>query len=127
MKSVADDVKDMLVTAGYVHKTNLFVAAQPPTPINCITVFDSGGASPSNTLDGSVTYNDTFQVIVRNADYVTGWGIAYNIMQVLHNRYNETINTSRYVLIQLRGGVGVFQNTDSLDFSINFEAKRESI
>lgn len=127
MNTVTEDIKDILELSGYEHKKDLFIAAAPPTPVNCVTLYDTGGASPAGTLDGVVIYNDTFQVIVRNSDYVTGWGIAYDIMTLLHNKHNETINQTKYILIMLRSGVGVFAEQNYIEFSMNFDVKRQAI
>lgn len=128
MNTVARDIKDYLeLNSTLKHKTDLFIAGAPPAPVNCVTLYDTGGAAPSGTLDGVVIYNDTLQVIVRNADYLNGWGVAYEIMGILHNKHNFKINKTKYILITLRGGVGVFADQSYVEFSINFEVKRQFI
>jgi hypothetical protein len=138
MKSPAENIKDLLVAADatkYKFAVNLFVSSEPTTPVDCITVYDTGGITPAETLDGIVTYNDTVQVLVRNKSYQTGWDIAMAIVRILLNVTNVTLNTDTRVLIILpRAGISNVPTTGDVTkvgqyqyFSTNFIIRRQQL
>ena len=131
MNSLADDIKDLLVAEfSYVFGTDLFISLQPKTPVDCVTLYDTGGSAPDGTIDGDDVYDrDTLQIIVRNKTYATAITNAYAIRKYLHNKVNFTQGSTNYVRISAMGGVGDISSggitKDSSEFSLNFEATRE--
>jgi len=135
MNSLADDIKDLLVAEfSYVFGTDLFISLQPKTPVDCVTLYDTGGSAPDGTIDGDDVYDrDTLQIIVRNKTYATAITNAYAIRKYLHNKVNFTQGGTNYVRISAMGGVGDISSgsnvsgtaKDSSEFSLNFEAMRE--
>jgi hypothetical protein len=125
MNSVSEDIKDILT--GYTFKTNLFISAQPPTPVNCVTLYDTGGTSPRGTFDKQTIYRDNLQVLVRDVSYLAGWDIAKDIADQLHNITGETKNGTKYILIELRSGIETFVQDDYTEFSVNFQITRQII
>lgn len=126
MNPFSVDVKDMLdgdsnleLTFG----TDLFVGTDPTEPDNVVGIFDTSGWAP----DVKHNYeNPTVQVLVRNRSYVTGWTVAHDIMQFLHNKHEETWNGTRYLAIFAQSDV-LFIGRDEHDrfmFSVNFRCTR---
>ena len=138
MKSPAENIKDLLVAAdatNYKFGTNLFISAMPDIPANCITVYDTGGMPPVETLDEKITYNDSVQVLVRNKSYQAGWDISMAIMRILISVGNVTLNTDTRVLIVFpRTGINNLPTTGDVAkvgqyqfFSTNFIIRRHQL
>jgi len=132
MNSLSDDIKDLLVAEfSYVFGTDLFISVQPKQPVDCVTLYDTGGSAPDGTIEGDQVYNrDTLQIIVRNKTYATAITKAYAIRKYLHNKVNFTQGSTNYIRISAMGGVGDISSgsnmtKDSSEFSLNFEATRE--
>lgn len=89
MSYVVNDIADYLEDEGLgTVGTDIFVGNQPETPVNCITVFDTGGQKPSIDIP---TKRPTFEVLVRATDYATGKDLIDSVRTLLHNKYNETL------------------------------------
>jgi hypothetical protein len=104
MNPLSVDVKDMLVAESgldLTFGTNLFISREPPSPDNCVTLYDTPGAIPDLGLQGETYYRDSFQVRVRNNSYIAGMSQIYSIKDVLHTRANETWNATFYALFRL--------------------------
>jgi hypothetical protein len=79
----------------------LFVGQEPVNPINSVTIFDTPGFPPQLTYDPTEKYEKpAIQIRVRNASYIAGYQLAYNIKDVLHGLSNHIQNGTTYVLIQ---------------------------
>lgn len=103
MNLPSEDIKDMLVSfpLSLVHKTNLFIGFEPDIPKNCVTIYDTPGFSPLNTLDkGEEVFRPSIQIKVRNTGYVAGGDLINDIKSYLHNVTKETWNGAHYILIQ---------------------------
>ncbi len=68
--------------------TDLFFNNQPSEPNNCITIIDTGGYPSDET--GVIRYQ-TFQILVRNENYVDAKMKSENIYKVLHLQENFEI------------------------------------
>ena len=130
MNPASQDIKDMLEgesSLGLIFATDLFVGKEPPTPDNCVTIFDTPGYPDILTLEGDgELYSPSVQIRVRNTSYLTGWDLANDIRAVLHGKNNETWNGSSYEFIKCTGGPFLldWDNNGRCRFVINFDMKR---
>ncbi len=70
--------------------TDIFVNDEPPDPDNCVTIYDTGGAS--GPVTNAKTYKEpTIQIRVRNRRYSDGYEKASLIQSVM-----ESNSRSRY-------------------------------
>jgi hypothetical protein len=137
MKSPAEDIKDILVVdSAFTFGTNVFISTQPPTPISCVTIYDTSTIPPGGTLDGKSYFRDTVQILIRETTYTTAWETAMKVKGLLHNKSNFTLNNSRYLLIQLQNGPNVLRGNNSIQggdtkgiqlVTMNFIIQRTSI
>jgi len=105
MNPTSFDVKDILEDEselGLVFATNLFIGYEPPMPNNVVTIFDTPGRKPQlnyATREGVENYYyPSIQIRVRNLDYTDGWDLAKSIMDKLHGRSGDTVNSTYYEL-----------------------------
>ena len=106
MNAASFDIKDMLEAGGLglIYKTNLWIAKEPTTPDDVVTLFDTPGFPPERTIDNeNWYYRSSIQVWIRNNDYQTGMDLARNIMVSLHGRANSTWNDTLYTVITAMG------------------------
>ncbi len=134
MNSISEDIKALLVAENYVFATNLFISTVPATVANCVTLFDTSSTPPDGTFDGKVFFNESFQIIVKNVSYPAAHTVATNLINLLNNKTNFTINGSHYLAIMLVNGPnlltmsGVESNKlNGTLLSINFRAIRKQI
>lgn len=126
MNPFSVDAKDMLEAESALDLTfgtNLFIGTEPVEPDNVVTLYDTYGWAPDPKFDYE---NPTLQVRVRDRDYATGWGVAHDIKMSLHNRYEETWTSTRYLAIFGTSDV-FFIGRDEHDrflFTVNFRAQR---
>jgi len=129
MSSPSIDIKDILESseAGLtlVYGTDLFISFEPEAPDFCVTIYDTGGFPPQS----GYTY-DYPTIMIRCRGEIYGFIAAYAIMEdikdVLHDRHNETWNSTRYVGIWAMGDVGLLgydENNRPL-LSLNFRMHR---
>lgn len=94
MSSVALDIAEYLEDQSIgVVGTDIFVGFQPDISDNIITIYVSGGSSPSIPID--LEY-PSIQVVVRNTSYATCESKAYSIFNALHTTGNTSIEGSTY-------------------------------
>jgi hypothetical protein len=107
MNAASEDVKDMLLAEsglGLQFGINLFVGREPSNPDNCVTIFDTPGLPPLATLGNDSAYQyPALQILVRNRNYLVGYAIITNIIELLHNRGPETWNGAMYCSILCSG------------------------
>ena len=104
MNSTSEDIKDMLeaeASLGLTHLTNLFIGREPPTPDNCVTIFDTPGRPPMTALnkDDGNYYYPSIQIRIRNNNYATGWALINAIKVLLHGSGPEIWNSTTYTVI----------------------------
>lgn len=131
MNPTSVDIKDMLEaesSLGLTFQTNLFVARQPSSPDNCVTVKDT----PAGPVQLSISYVDyyypTFQVVVRDNDYLTGWSLIEDIVTSLHGRADEVWNSTYYTVIRCISGPAEleYDKNERYILIVNFNAQRRS-
>ena len=108
MNAVSYDIKDMLEaesSLGLTFATNLFVAYEPASPDNCVTIFDTPSFAPDMTLDpqNEAYYRSSAQIRIRHNTYGTGMSWARDIMDSLHGRAHETWNGTLYTVVMAAG------------------------
>lgn len=85
MTSAAVDMADYLAANGIgTIGTNLFVAAEPAQPANCVTLYDTGG--PQSDPDANF-FRPTIQARVRNVDYRAACSLMKQIHDALADVY----------------------------------------
>ena len=129
MNAASEDIKDMLVddsSLGLTFATDLFIAKEPTTPDDCVTIYDTPSYPPENTLDNQRIYNSSVQIRIRDLSYVSGMALARNIMDSLHARAQETWNSSLYTVIDAMGEPAALAWDDNkrIIIVINFNMKR---
>lgn len=141
MNAVTEDIKGVLVTAGWKFGTDLFIASQPYTPVNCVTLYDTSTGIPDNYIDGQTDIrNDSLQVLVRNIGHAAGYAICEQLISTLTGIKNRTISGAKYLYVLLENGpntlkgLGGNQKDVANDktalmnqWSINFRIKRQKI
>jgi hypothetical protein len=130
MNFASEDFKDMLEdgsSLGLTFNDNLFVGRRPRGTDNSVTLFDYEGGPPEPTLDkGTLIFNSSVQVQVRNRNYPEGLTLARNIMDYLHLRAQEEWNSTLYTFILAEREPAFLswdENGNAL-FIINFNIKR---
>lgn len=131
MNSSSEDIKDILVadaSLSLVYATNLFIGKEPADPKNCVTIFDTGEASPQLTMAGKGEdyFYPSIQIRVRNTGYLTGMELIQNIRTSLHGRAQETCNETLYSGIFCSSGPAFldWDENHRARFVINFNIQR---
>lgn len=122
MSFIVNDIADYLEDEGLgTVGTDIFVGMQPNTPVDCITVFDTGGAKPPIDIP---TKRPTFEVLVRASVFATGKNTLDTIRGLLHNKYNATLVTGGNYFYSINalteGGHLGLDEAGNDEFSINF-------
>jgi hypothetical protein len=102
MKSVSEDVKDMLIahdTIDLVFGQDLFIGIEPAKIAQTVTLFDTPGKGPELSLNDGKFQHEGLQVRVKGYGYDTQYALANKVMAALHGRANETWNGSLYLII----------------------------
>lgn len=133
MNSPSKDIKDLLEDSGsgidLVYAENLFCNLVPDVGVDnilTVTVLDSPGDSP---YPGTAVYDRPgIMVYVRGVanGYTAAYEMAADISTYLHNKHNETINSTRYISIFRVGDINWlgFDENQRPMFSINFAIQR---
>ncbi len=100
MTSTAGQIAGYLATkiTGLTLGTTLFVGAEPETPVNVVTIYDTGGFSPHQTVTGDrFVRHPAIQIRVRNASFIAGEALAADIREELEKFVHTYIGTSWYL------------------------------
>ncbi len=130
MNPASEDIKDIIEaesSLGLVFATDLFTGKEPTSPANCVTIFDTPGASQDNTLGNDSTYQrPAVQIRVRNTDYATGWGVINDIRDLLHGKGPETWNGTLYSSIVCSSEPALldWDTNNRARFFVNLEIQR---
>lgn len=120
-----DDIKDYLVSNGIgVFGTDIFIGTLPPSPDDCIALFEYAGEPPDLHWDGEYP---GLQVMARGAKYPTARAKIEQVKNLLHGVTEEVINGTRYLLIHARHSpetLGKDENGRQL-FVVNFRIIKE--
>lgn len=97
MADIITDVKKYLVaraltdtiptalTATLGFGKNLFIGSEPATPVNCITLYPTGGFASSVS---NRTRTPTLQVRVRHSNYSKGYAVTEAFIKDFHGKTN---------------------------------------
>jgi len=133
MKSVSEDIKDLLVAGGLglTLGTNLFISRLPDSPKDAVCLYDTSSSPADNFVSGDdPLYRDSVEVMVRNINYSTGYTLAQNIAEFLNGKNNFSLNNSFYQMIALSNGPNILNNSgnkeleDGFYWSLNFNTIR---
>lgn len=134
MNMPSEDIKDMLTEDGSLSELqfgeNLFIGAEPSTPDNCVTIFDSVGRAPMLTLDKQTNYEyPSAQIRVRNSSYPDGWAQINDVIASLHGRAGEEWNDALYDVIRCTASPAFMAWDDNgrAIFVANFDLQRKEV
>lgn len=105
MRATSIDIKDMLEAEshlGLVFGQNLHIGREPASPTNCVTIYDAPGSGIDITADtkNEQYHRNAVQIRIRNTEYLSGMTLAYQIVDELHGRNNDTWNDIYYAFIR---------------------------
>lgn len=114
-------VKSILVTAGVT--TPIKLAKQPDSPVEVITILDTGGTAPDMSL--GVVHEPTFQLLIRAADYEAAKAIADACRDALHGKIAVEAEGVHFLYIGALAEPGSIGDNErgEHEFSGNFKAK----
>lgn len=121
LDDMAASLQDRLVG---VIGTDIFKGYQPPSPDNCITLYEYGGPPPE--IVGNIEH-PMVQVRIRNTSYSTGSTKANTVLKTLHNMHEKTINGWHYLFVEAMQSpehLGVDPNKRH-EWVINFHVMRD--
>jgi hypothetical protein len=132
MNRPSEDIKDMLLAESSIGLTfgkggDLFLNAEPSTPDNCVTIFDTYGFPPQLTMDPEERYESpSIQIRIRSNKQSNAWIIIEGIMTSLHGRNHETWNGTLYTVIKAASSPALLDWDDNgrCRFVINFNLQR---
>jgi hypothetical protein len=130
MNAPSIDIKDWLETnsgLGLVFAQNLFIAREPATPENTVTIYDTPGSPDRPDMEGdSIICENSVQIRIRNKSYQTGWVLAEAIRDTLSPISNLTINSTMYLSIFHQNGPFVLEWDDNnrVILIMNFQIER---
>ena len=120
-----DDIKDYLEQNDIgTFGADLFIGQIPPSPDDCIALFEYAGEPPDLHWEGEYP---GLQVIARAKKYTDARSTIEQVKNVLHGVVEETINGTRYLLIHARQSpetLGKDENGRQL-FVVNFRIIKE--
>jgi hypothetical protein len=129
MNATSVDIKDILVSeGGFEFGVDLFISTQPPTPVNCVTLFDTSTSPADGTIDGNkVFFQESLMIWVRNSDYEAAYTQCQAIIGLLHNRAGFTQNETFYLYSSLQSGPNnLTEDEDNFILTLNFNLQRKS-
>lgn len=120
-----DDIKDYLEEKNVgTFGADIFIGALPPSPDDCIALFEYAGEPPDLHWNGEYP---GLQVISRAKKYGMARGKIELVKNTLHGVVETTISGTRYLLIQAKqspASLGIDENGRRL-FVINFRIIKE--
>ena len=127
MNSPAVDIANILAASPFSYGivgTDLFVSREPLAPVNCTTVYDTGGFEPESASE--VYDRPTIMVRIRNSSYTAGYAKVQAIKTTLHKLHETISGGTRYVAIWAQSDILFIGYDDSNNalFTINFRIHR---
>ena len=103
-----------------VFGTDIFIGTRPSFPIDCLTLYDTGGFAPQK----DTTSDPTIQAIVRNESYLTGLIKLHEVHDLLKEKYSFWLKEDEIWVIKMEaqgepGQIGRDDNGNYL-FSANY-------
>jgi hypothetical protein len=129
MNASSIDIQDILAeysSLGLTFNTNLFVAHEPATPNDCVTVYDTS-SSMARALDrDNKVYFSAVQVRIRDFDYREGWNMANDIREYLDAKVGTKQGGTTYIMIRATSDPQFLERDENerYVFFINFEIIR---
>jgi len=127
----SEDIKDWIIGSaglGYTFATDLFIGILPEGQTdNLVAIFDSGGWDSDIDIDNANEIEKpTVKILVRNTSYNTGYSAAKTIADLLLTKFNETINSTRYIGFWKVGQINPIDYDEEKRhlFSLNFLIQR---
>jgi hypothetical protein len=117
INEIANEIAENI--AGLTLGTNMFKGFMPEKPDDCVLLLDTGGAEPDRELPMG---SPSFQILVRNKSYSAGDAIMKSIVDLLHQKMNETLGSTYFYTIFLMGEAG-YLGRDAKgrdEWSVNF-------
>ena len=94
MNPVSLDIKDLLIDNGLANfNSNLFVSKEPSEPINCLTIYDTGGGDQNPKLAIDLC---SIQIRSRNVSYVDGYKLLFRIRKFIEGKSSVIVNNTHY-------------------------------
>lgn len=130
MNPASEDIKDMLVAESALALTlgtTLHLHREPAKPDNCVTIYDTPSFPPDlSFVQGESYYRSSVQIRARNFDPDVALSQLRDIMDVLHNRAQETWNATLYTVIQATGEPALlaWDENNRAIYIINFNLQR---
>ncbi len=130
MKSVSEDIKDILIAApdmNLVFGQNLFIGIEPANISQAVILFDTPGRGPELTLNSNKYYHEGMQIRVKGYGYDVQYHLANKIMTYLHGRANQVINESLYLIIYAVNAPALldWEHDGRVRFITNFQIQRK--
>ena len=128
---MVEDVAAYLETNGVgTRAVDLFVAHMPSTPSDVISLTQSGGFQPTDTMSGTSHENPVLYVNLRHASYPTGYTKITTIFTLLHRFHGALVGGgTRYLSILARSSpaaLGVDENNRHR-WSLTFDIRKELV
>ena len=126
MNPPTEDIKDILTTdTGLVFADDLFIGAEPSSPNNVVTLYDTGGGG----FDLASYREPTIQARIRNTSYPKGWNQADEVARTLQTVNGRKVNGTHYGSIWLQSEILFVERDDDgrFVFTCNFRMKRVPI
>jgi len=101
---------------------DIYYGSKPSSPVNCITIFDTGGFAPKK----DTTSDPTVMIQVRNDDYSVGMDKLHQIHNLLKDKNNFWLGDHIFVYLSEAlgepGHIGKDENGRDL-FSVNYHLR----
>jgi len=129
MNAASVDIKDILggySSLGLTFGTNLFVAHEPATPNDCVTVYDTSGSMARALDKDNKVYYSSVQVRGRDHDYREGWNKMNDIREYLDAKVGTKQGGTTYVMIRATSDPQFLTRDENqrFIFFLNFEIIR---
>ena len=122
---LASTVTNVTLTLG----TNLFLGRLPDDPDTCVSVQETGGQGPINTMSNNsapVIEQPNVQTLIRASSYSTGRALAKDVFDQMNLVTNEDLSSTRYERIEaIQSPFPIMRDSqDRAVFSINFTCQK---
>lgn len=122
------DVGTYLAAAGLslTVGTNLFYGRMPDSPDKCVSLYETGGASPLDTMSNNTeppVTSPRLQILSRDASYANAQTLAEDVWQKLTLITNESLSSTRYLrVVPIQQPAPIERDSqDRVVFSCNYD------